>query len=141
MSSRAAHSMCASSPQSSRGSVQADYPPTYERTGQAEEDRMKRGLGLLVTGMLLVTACSGTTPTSAPTGTATATGTTATATGTPAGASGTPASSASSAPSGQTLVVWTRNYTVDPVKPSPYKDAKTKFEAAHPGWTVELSGV
>ena len=44
-------------------------------TGQAEEDRMKRGLGLLVTGMLLVTACSGTTPTTAPTGTAAATGT------------------------------------------------------------------
>jgi multiple sugar transport system substrate-binding protein len=102
---------------------------------------MKRGLGLLVTGMLLVTACSGTTPTTAPTGTAAGTGTPAGATGTPAGATGTPASTASSAPSGQTLVVWTRNYTVDPVKPSPYKDAKTKFEAAHPGWTVELSGV
>jgi multiple sugar transport system substrate-binding protein len=41
----------------------------------------------------------------------------------------------------QTLVVWTRNYTVADGQPSPFRDAKTKFEADHPGVTVELSGV
>lgn len=38
-----------------------------------------------------------------------------------------------------TLNVWVRNYTLD--QDSPYQTAKAAFEAAHPGVTVELTGL
>jgi multiple sugar transport system substrate-binding protein len=52
-----------------------------------------------------------------------------------------PVATATPAAAAQKIVVWARNYTVDPVKPSPFLAAKTKFEAAHPGVTIDLSGV
>jgi ABC-type glycerol-3-phosphate transport system substrate-binding protein len=97
---------------------------------------MKRGLGIVFAGMLVVSACTGTTATPTP---APASATPAAGSATPA--AGSPGASGSAAAGGNHLVVWTRNYTVADGKPSPYRDAKAKFEAAHPGWTVDLTGV
>jgi multiple sugar transport system substrate-binding protein len=88
---------------------------------------MNRTFVLFVAGVLTLSACSGSPPA--------ATGTPAAATATPASATATPAAQ------GQKLVVWARNYTVATDKPSPFLAAKTKFEAAHPGVTIDLSGV
>lgn len=50
-----------------------------------------------------------------------------------------PAGTAAAA--GGKLVVWARNYTVEEGKKQPWApDPKSKFEAAHPGYTIELSG-
>ena len=48
----------------------------------------------------------------------------------------------STAPEAVKLTVWGRNYTVDPAKQRPWDPGpKQKIEAAHPGLTVDVTGV
>ena len=63
------------------------------------------------------------------------------ATATPAG-TGTAVTPTAAPPTAVKLTVWGRNYTVDPKKQRPWDPGpKAKIEAAHPGLTVETSGV
>jgi multiple sugar transport system substrate-binding protein len=77
--------------------------------------------GLIGTMVIVTAACSNAVPSVAPT----------------TGASSAP-SAAASAAAATKLVVWARNYTLD--QDEPWQPAKKKFEAAHPGVTVELTG-
>ena len=59
----------------------------------------------------------------------------------PASGGATQPAGTQAAPASGKLVVWGRNYTVEEGKAQPWApDPKAKFEAAHPGFTVELSG-
>src|SRR5438045_4022369 len=102
---------------------------------------MKRFFAPAAATLLLVTvACTRLPPGATPTAAApAATPTAAAPAATPTAAA--PAATATAAAAMLHLVVWTRNYTVRTDKPSPYLDAKTKFEAAHPGVVVDLTGV
>jgi len=59
----------------------------------------------------------------------------------PAATGGASQPAGTQAATGGKLVVWGRNYTVEEGKAQPWAPKpKADFEAAHPGWTVELSG-
>lgn len=49
-----------------------------------------------------------------------------------------PGPTATAAPEAVKLTVWARNYTLN--QDVPWQPAKTKFEAAHPGVTIEITG-
>ena len=87
---------------------------------------MNRRLAALAGVLVIVgNACSTAAPSAAPT----------------SGGTATQQPPASQAATGGKLVVWGRNYTVEDGKAQPWAPKpKADFEAAHPGYTIELSG-